>query len=1169
MTAWNAVTFPPERYLLIYSHLHVFELLGWQKLGLTAGAHSSDLNLGPFSLQVQQDPVSAIKDCDTAIEMNPKSAEPLKLRGKALKNLGHLKEAACDFALASKLEYSEEANAVLRRLKLEFQRISERQAKCDVKYKEPVILRRIKNAWQYLQNQENVHREVDPYTTLENKNDKEKIKLNKDGYSQDMTDGNVERANMWKLAIEKKKKALDAVEKGELERAIELFTEAIKLAPQFTNLYICRASTFLKLHMPNAAIRDCDHAIKINPNAALPYKWRGGAFYLLGYWEKAAKDLTLACQMDYDDDTYSMLKEVQAEFQKLCKTEGKLEEKYNKEEYKEMMKNKEDQERMQAKVSQEKREMPQSVLEKQGRSTFKTFQYNHSANHPKIPFYFPEGHGKICTMYVAKQEEGELIDQEKHDPSKLQELGIQEKTKRNEKYPNWSESEDSELDIDTEEIIEPDGDVLQEMGDENLKVTEEMRKQANEKKRDAIDAVNKGELLRALDLYTEAIKLNPQCTILYANRAKVYLELEKPHAAIRDCDKAIQINPDSAQPYKWRGRALQFLGYWQKAAKDLVLACQLDYDEESYAMLKEVQPKAQKIAKYWRRWEKKFQDEKYEAQLDKIQSVCAEDKRSQCNILELERDYYKGTREHQQRYWEETTMEQQRVNQTVLRKEKGMSQEKELETRKQHRYFEREMEEEENFQQKLLEEQDNFQPRELKNQGSDQQKELEEQLRALQEELEEKLRYYQEQLDEGENVMQKLLDEQEKSQQKVCHEQEREYKMILEEQQRIQMLALEELTRSQQEAIEELTRAELEAIEELARAQIKALEEHDQVRQQILEEQERAQKALETLEKAHKQALEEQKNAHITAIEEQEKAQEKSLEEKKMAEAALGELLKTQERIKEEQERAEKKAREERECTQKALEKLENAQKKSLEEQERAQKALEEQEQAYLKAREEQVRVHYATQELAKIQKAAMEEQERARKTAIAEQQKAQMMMEQLEEKQRKALDEQEQARMKALDQQKKAHCAMEALTKAQKIALEEQEKAQKKSIEEQKRAQVAVDELQKVQKEALEEMERQQNQYPAEIQEPVLRKINEAGKIIHKRSSSDPEGTQNKELNVIHNKLCIEQGKATKDLELKEHPQCQKSTGPDKSSEIPFLNTVLDFFQTEYIPEF
>ena len=34
-----------------------------------------------------------------------------------------------------------------------------------------------------------------------------------------------------------------------------------------------------------------------------------------------------------------------------------------------------------------------------------------------------------------------------------------------------------------------------------------------------------------------------------------YIRMQKPNAAIRDCDEAIKINPDSAQPYKWRGRA--------------------------------------------------------------------------------------------------------------------------------------------------------------------------------------------------------------------------------------------------------------------------------------------------------------------------------------------------------------------------------------------------------------------------------------------------------------------------------------------------------------------------------------------------------------------------------------------------------------------------------------
>uniref|UniRef100_A0A8D2LRB7 ST13 Hsp70 interacting protein n=1 Tax=Varanus komodoensis TaxID=61221 RepID=A0A8D2LRB7_VARKO len=171
--------------------------------------------------------------------------------------------------------------------------------------------------------------------------------------------------------------------------------------------------------------------------------------------------------------------------------------------------------------------------------------------------------------------------------------------------PPEPESEESDLEIDNEGVIEPDSDEPQAMGDESVEVTEEMMDQANEKKVEAINALGEGELQKAIDLFTEAIKLNPHLAILYAKRASVFVKMQKPNAAIRDCDRAIQINPDSAQTYKWRGKAHRLLGHWEEAARDLSLACKLDYDDEASAMLKEVQPRAQKIAEHRRKYERK------------------------------------------------------------------------------------------------------------------------------------------------------------------------------------------------------------------------------------------------------------------------------------------------------------------------------------------------------------------------------------------------------------------------------------------------------------------------------------------------------------------------------------------------------------------------------------
>ncbi|KAK2097602.1 Hsc70-interacting protein [Saguinus oedipus] len=187
------------------------------------------------------------------------------------------------------------------------------------------------------------------------------------------------------------------------------------------------------------------------------------------------------------------------------------------------------------------------------------------------------------------------------------------------------ESEESDLEIDNEGVIEPDTDTPQEMGDENAEITEEMMDQASDKKVAATEAVKDGELQKATDLFTDAIKLNPSLAILYAKRASVF----KPNAAIRDCDRAIEINPDSAQPYKWRGKAHRLLGHWEEAAHDLALACKLDYDEDASAMLKEVQPRAQKIAEHRRKYERKREEREFKERIERVKKAREEHERAQ------------------------------------------------------------------------------------------------------------------------------------------------------------------------------------------------------------------------------------------------------------------------------------------------------------------------------------------------------------------------------------------------------------------------------------------------------------------------------------------------------------------------------------------------------------
>ncbi|XP_054463136.1 hsc70-interacting protein [Anoplopoma fimbria] len=196
--------------------------------------------------------------------------------------------------------------------------------------------------------------------------------------------------------------------------------------------------------------------------------------------------------------------------------------------------------------------------------------------------------------------------------------------------PVLSENEESDIEMDNEGVIEPDTDEPQEMGEiDSIEVTEEMMDEASEKKMAAIDALGEGDLQKALDLFTDAIKLNPCVAIMYAKRASVFIQMQKPNAAIRDCDRAISINPDSAQPYKWRGKAHRLLGHWEEAAKDLATACKLDYDEDASAMLKEVQPKANRIIEHRRKYERKREEKDVKEKQERVKKAREEHARAQ------------------------------------------------------------------------------------------------------------------------------------------------------------------------------------------------------------------------------------------------------------------------------------------------------------------------------------------------------------------------------------------------------------------------------------------------------------------------------------------------------------------------------------------------------------
>jgi len=82
--------------------------------------------------------------------------------------------------------------------------------------------------------------------------------------------------------------------------AVEDYTQAIELNPQFVEAYLKRAATHYKLGDDRDTLKDCTQALQINPNLALAYYYQGRARYRLGYTQAALEAYTQAIRIEPD-----------------------------------------------------------------------------------------------------------------------------------------------------------------------------------------------------------------------------------------------------------------------------------------------------------------------------------------------------------------------------------------------------------------------------------------------------------------------------------------------------------------------------------------------------------------------------------------------------------------------------------------------------------------------------------------------------------------------------------------------------------------------------------------------------------------------------------------------------------------------------------------------------
>ncbi|KAF4671470.1 hypothetical protein FOL47_001522 [Perkinsus chesapeaki] len=159
------------------------------------------------------------------------------------------------------------------------------------------------------------------------------------------------------------------------------------------------------------------------------------------------------------------------------------------------------------------------------------------------------------------------------------------------------------------EKLEPESEAVPSTGPEDkVELRDDEMDKQNGLKQEATEALEDGDLHKALDKYSEAIDMGGATALLFARRATVLLKLKRPLAAISDADAALKLNPDSGRAYRIRGIANRKLQRWEQAHSDLAAAQNIDFDEATEEVHKYVDEKWDKISQMRREYQNQLDE---------------------------------------------------------------------------------------------------------------------------------------------------------------------------------------------------------------------------------------------------------------------------------------------------------------------------------------------------------------------------------------------------------------------------------------------------------------------------------------------------------------------------------------------------------------------------------
>ncbi|MFZ5453415.1 MAG: tetratricopeptide repeat protein [Thermodesulfobacteriota bacterium] len=112
-------------------------------------------------------------------------------------------------------------------------------------------------------------------------------------------------------------KGIASMEAGKFDQALSDFNAALKLKPNDAKLYDYRGMVYRCKNMNDQAIQDFNQAMKLDPKFARPYRNRAMVYSDLGKFDKCLADLNKAKSLGYKvDEEFRKLVAKQAEEKK-------------------------------------------------------------------------------------------------------------------------------------------------------------------------------------------------------------------------------------------------------------------------------------------------------------------------------------------------------------------------------------------------------------------------------------------------------------------------------------------------------------------------------------------------------------------------------------------------------------------------------------------------------------------------------------------------------------------------------------------------------------------------------------------------------------------------------------------------------------------------------------